>query len=58
MNSSSSFSDTTIKTVRFIVTAVKVLNAEPLIFDSFNMQIQLKHLLASVGYPNYGFSLG
>ena len=54
MNSSSSFSDTT-KTVRFIVTAVNVLNAEPLIFDSFKMQIQLKHLLASVGYPNYGF---
>jgi NTE family protein len=55
MNSSSSFSDATTKTVRFIVTAVNVLNAEPLIFDSFNMQIQLKHLLASVGYPNYGF---
>ena len=55
MNSSSSFSDTTTKTVRFIVTAVNVLNAEPLIFDSFKMQIQLKHLLASVGYPNYGF---
>mgnify|MGYP003575707934 CR=1 FL=1 len=54
MNSSSSFSNTT-KTVRFIVTAVNVLNAEPLIFDSFKMQIQLKHLLASVGYPNYGF---
>ena len=55
MNTSSSFSDTTTKTVRFIVTAVNVLNAEPLIFDSFKMQIQLKHLLASVGYPNYGF---
>lgn len=55
MNSSSSFSDTTTKTLRFIVTAVNVLNAEPLIFDSFKMQIQLKHLLASVGYPNYGF---
>jgi NTE family protein len=54
MNSSSYFSDTT-QTVRFIVTAVNVLNAEPLIFDSFKMQIQLKHLLASVGYPNYGF---
>jgi NTE family protein len=53
-SSSSSFSNTP-KTVRFIVTAVNVLNAEPLIFDSFKMQIQLKHLLASVGYPNYGF---
>ena len=29
---------------------------DPLLFDSFKMQIQLKHLLASVGYPNYGFS--
>jgi NTE family protein len=54
MNSSSSFSNTT-KTMRFIVTAVNLLNAEPLIFDSYKMQIQLKHLLASVGYPNYGF---
>ena len=52
--SNSSNSCTT--TIRLIVTAVNVLTAEPLIFDSFNMQIQLKHLLASVGYPNYGFS--
>ena len=51
----SSSSSNTTKTVRLIVTAVNVLNAEPLIFDSFKMQIQLKHLLASVGYPNYGF---
>jgi NTE family protein len=43
-------------TIRLIVTAVNVLTAEPLLFDSFKMQIQLKHLLASVGYPNYGFS--
>ncbi|HET8793081.1 MAG TPA: patatin-like phospholipase family protein [Nitrososphaeraceae archaeon] len=42
--------------IRLIVTAVNVLNSKPLIFDSFKMQIQLKHLLASVGYPNYGFS--
>jgi NTE family protein len=42
--------------VRLIVTAVNVLTAEPLIFDSFKIQIQLKHLLASIGYPNYGFS--
>jgi NTE family protein len=48
----SNFSDNT----RLIVTAVNVLNAEPLIFDSFRKQIQLKHLLASIGYPNYGFS--
>ena len=42
--------------IRLIVTAVNVLNSKPLIFDSFKMPIQLKHLLASVGYPNYGFS--
>ena len=42
--------------VRLIVTAVNVLTAEPLTFDSFKIQIQLKHLLASIGYPNYGFS--
>jgi len=52
-NSNSSTSTTTI---RLIVTAVNVLTAEPLIYDSFKIQIQLKHLLASVGYPNYGFS--
>jgi NTE family protein len=52
---SNSFNSCT-TTIRLIVTAVNVLTAEPLIFDSFNMQIQLKHLLASVGYPNYGFS--
>ena len=51
-NLTSNFSDNT----RLIVTAVNVLNSKPLIFDSFKMQIQLKHLLASVGYPNYGFS--
>jgi NTE family protein len=54
MKSSSDSSNTT-KTMRLIVTAVNVLNAEALIFDSFKMQIELKHLLASIGYPNYGF---
>lgn len=44
------------KKIRLIVTAVNVLNSEPLIFDSFERQIQLKHILASIGYPNYGFS--
>ena len=52
MNSNYSSSEN----IRLIVTAVNVLNSKPLIFDSFKMQIQLKHLLASVGYPNYGFS--
>ena len=49
-------SSSSIKTMRLIVTAVNVLTAEPLTFDSFKIQIQLKHLLASIGYPNYGFS--
>jgi len=44
------------KKIRLIITAVNVLNSQPLIFDSFEKQIQSKHLLASVGYPNYGFS--
>lgn len=42
--------------IRLIVTAVNVLTAHPLLFDSVKMPIQLKHLLASIGYPNYGFS--
>ena len=49
-------SSTTTTAIRLIVTAVNVLTADPLLFDRFKMQIQLKHLLASVGYhPNYGF---
>ena len=55
-SSSSSSSTSTTTAIRLIVTAVNVLTADPLLFDSFKMQIQLKHLLASVGYPNYGFS--
>ena len=42
-------------TVRLIVTAVDVLTAEPIVFDSAQMQINIKHLLASAGYPQYGF---
>ena len=55
--SSSSTTNTTTTTtaIRLIVTAVNVLTADPLLFDSFKMPIQLKHLLASIGYPNYGF---
>ena len=49
-------SSSSTKVMRLIVTAVNVLTAEPLTFDSFKIQIQLKHLLASIGYPNYGFS--
>lgn len=40
---------------RLIVTAVNVLTSEPLVFDSAKMEIQTKHLLASSGYPVYGF---
>lgn len=40
---------------RLIITAVNVLTAEPLIFDSAKQQITSKHLLAAVGYPSYYF---
>ena len=34
-------------TIQLIITAVDVLSAEPLIFDSYKTQIQMKHLLAN-----------
>jgi NTE family protein len=40
---------------RLIITAVDVLTAEPLIFDSTRQQIAAKHLLGTSGYPLYGF---
>jgi NTE family protein len=40
---------------RLIVTAVNVLTAEPLIFDSAKQQITSKHILAATGYPSYYF---
>jgi NTE family protein len=40
---------------RLIITAVNVLTAEPLIFDSTRQQITSKHLLAATGYPSYYF---
>ena len=40
---------------RLIITAVDVLSGQPLIFDSYEIQIQMKHLLATIGYPQYGF---
>jgi len=42
-------------TIRLIISAVDVLSADPLIFDSYKTQIQMKHLLATIGYPQYGF---
>jgi len=41
--------------IRLITTAVNVLTSESLVFDSAKMAIQPKHLLASSGYPVYGF---
>jgi NTE family protein len=40
---------------RLIITAVNVLTAEPLIFDSSKQQITSKHILAATGYPTYYF---
>jgi NTE family protein len=40
---------------RLIITAVNVLTAEPLIFDSSKQQITSKHILATTAYPRYYF---
>ena len=40
---------------RLIITAVNVLTAEPLTFDSAKQQISPKHILATTGYPTYYF---
>jgi NTE family protein len=40
---------------RLIMTAVNVLIAEPLTFDSSRQQITPKHILATCGYPAYNF---
>jgi NTE family protein len=40
---------------RLIITAVNVLTAEPLIFDSAKQQIAPKHILATTAYPRYYF---
>ena len=40
---------------RLIITAVNVLTAEPLIFDSSKQQITSRHILATTGYPWYYF---
>jgi NTE family protein len=41
--------------LRLIITAVDVMTARPLIFDNTEMEIKAKHILASSGYPVYGF---
>jgi NTE family protein len=40
---------------RLILTAVNILSAEPLTFDSFKQQITPKHILATSAYPLYNF---
>jgi NTE family protein len=41
--------------MRLILTAVNVLTAEPLTFDSYKEQITPKHILATSAYPLYNF---
>jgi NTE family protein len=41
--------------LRLIITAVDVMTSKPLIFDNTKMEIKSKHILASSGYPIYGF---
>lgn len=41
--------------LRLIITAVDVMTAKPLIFDNTLMKIKPEHILASSGYPIYGF---
>ena len=40
---------------RLILTAVNILTAEPLTFDSLKKQITPKHILATSAYPLYNF---
>jgi NTE family protein len=40
---------------RLLMTAVNVLTAQPLTFDSYKQQIIPKHILATCGYPLYAF---
>ena len=41
--------------LRLIITSVDVMTSKPLIFDNTKMEIKAKHILASSGYPIYGF---
>jgi NTE family protein len=41
--------------VRLVITAVNVMTGKPLVFDNKQMEIKAKHILASSGYPIYGF---
>jgi NTE family protein len=41
--------------LRLIITAVDVMTGKPLVFDNTQTEINAKHILASSGYPIYGF---
>jgi NTE family protein len=41
--------------LRLIITAVDVMTGKPLVFDNTQTEIRAKHILASSGYPIYGF---
>ena len=41
--------------LRLIITAVDVMTSKPLVFDNTKVEIKSKHILASSGYPIYGF---
>src|ERR687898_1146850 len=41
--------------LRLIITSVDVMTSKPLIFDNTKTEIKAKHILASSGYPIYGF---
>ena len=41
--------------LRLIITAVNVMTGKPLVFDNTQTEINAKHILASSGYPIYGF---
>jgi NTE family protein len=41
--------------LRLIITAVNVMTGKPLVFDNTQTEIKAKHILASSGYPIYGF---
>ena len=41
--------------LHLIITAVDVMTSKPLVFDNTKMEITARHILASSGYPIYGF---
>jgi NTE family protein len=47
--------DKSIQNPRLIMTAVNVMTAKSIVFDSARMQIEPKHILGSTAYSAYGF---